>query len=141
MALNPLLGGLDNVERAGRYFVDLTRRLENGELDAGEDATRLSRALGLTVPSELANASIVSLKEEASEVAEASVAAPRTRIVIEYPPAPDPCPGQIARTFKKCFRVCQTVAGAKVCAEVCVNISIGLSGIGGEVKATVSVSF
>jgi hypothetical protein len=49
-----------------------------------------------------------------------------------------PGSGQAELAFKKCFKVCKTVAGATVCAEVCVDIHVGLSGLGGNIYATVS---
>lgn len=149
MSVNAIfIDGLDQVEKAGRFFVDLTQRLEDGELEADEDITRLAKILGVAVPAELAGASIVSLgKREADENAkdECGGCSRSSRIVIYYPPTDNPNPtpgsGQMERTFKKCYKVCKTVAGAKVCAEVCVNISIGLSGIGGKITATVTVQF
>jgi hypothetical protein len=149
MSVNAIfIDGLDQVEKAGRFFVDLTQRLADGELEADEDMTRLAKILGIPIPAELAGASIVSLgKREADENAKEGCAEcnQSSRIVIHYPPTDTPGPlpgsGQSERTFKKCFKVCKTVGGAKVCAEVCVNISIGLSGIGGKITATVSVQF
>lgn len=143
MSMNALFNGLDSVEKTGRFFVDLTQRLGDGELNADEDITRLSRALGVPIPSELVGASIVSSGSgKVCESATEPCAEPTsTRIVIYYPPVYNPSPGQIEKKIKKCFKVCQTVAGAKVCAEVCINIDIGLSGIGGKITATVSVEF
>jgi hypothetical protein len=151
MPLNPFFDGLDNVLSAGKFFVDLTQRLGDGELHAGEDVTRLARTLGMAIPSELAGASILSLGK--GKVAERGTepSAERTPalIVIHYPPVSNPCPGQIEdpgsgqaeKRFQKCFSICKTVGGAKVCAEICIDISISLSGISGSIKATVSVSF
>lgn len=146
MPLIAFFDGLDNITSAGRFFVDLTARLGDGELEAGENATRLARTLGVTIPSELAGASIVSLGN--GKVAELgtgpSAERARPRIVIHYPPVPDPCPGQpgqVERKFKKCWTVCKGVGPATVCATVCVDITIGLSGIGGKITATVSVDF
>lgn len=56
MSVNAFFHGLDNVVSAGRFFVDLTARLEDGELNADEDVMRLARSLGIAIPSELANA-------------------------------------------------------------------------------------
>jgi hypothetical protein len=143
MSLNALFDSLDNIEKAAKFFVDLTERLGDGELDAGEEVMRLSRSLGVPYPPELAGASIVSLGSgEITKLAtEPTAERSSPQIVIYYPPVFNPCQGQIEKTIRKCFKVCQSVGGAKVCAEVCVNINIGLSGIGGKITATVSVAF
>lgn len=137
MSLNAFFNGVDSVERSGRFFVEMTRRLGDGEIDPGDDVTRLSRTLGIALPSELAGASIVSMASD--EVARLATQ-PGTEILVSYPPETCP-PGQVEKTFKRCFQVCKTVSGAKICAKVCVEINVGLSGVSGEVNATVSVKF
>lgn len=143
MSMNVFFDGLDNAGKVGKFFVDITERLGDGEIKAGEDVTRLSRILGIPIPSELADTSIIfSGNGEVTEPAK-ELFTKRTspQIIISYPPVFNSNLGQEERKFKRCFKVCQTVAGGKICAEVCVEIDISLSGIGGEIKASVSVVF
>jgi hypothetical protein len=88
--------GLDNVVSAGKFFVDLTARLADGELNADEDVMRRARSLGIAIPSELADASIVSLGN--GKVAEPGTAASAkrtpSRIVIYYAPVPPSVSGR-----------------------------------------------
>ena len=45
MALSAFHNGLDDVETTSRFFVELTKRLGDGEPCAGEDASKLSCVL------------------------------------------------------------------------------------------------
>ena len=143
MSLNHFFNGIDSVEKTGRFFVALAERLGDGTLDANDDALRLARVLGVPLPPELMDASISSSDEtrpdEKGKLARAESGSPR--ILIIYSDIDHPGSGQTELKFKKCFKVCQTVAGAKICAEVCIDIHIGLSGAGGKLTATVSVTF
>ncbi len=143
MPLNAFYDGLDNITRAGRFFVALTERLGEGTVVAGEDATRLAHAFGIPIPPELEGSSIETMEDKTvTEQATERRAEPTPlKIVVYYPPVSTPGSGQAEMKFKKCFKVCNKVAGATVCAEVCVDIDIGLKGVHGSITATESVSF
>jgi hypothetical protein len=141
MPMNAFFDGVDNFTRSGKYFVALTQRLGDGKVVAGEDATLLGHAFGISVPPELEGASIETMEDSnvAGEAIERGAEGAPLRVVVIYPPESTSDTAEFK--INKCFKVCQTVAGAKVCAEVCVNIHAGLSGVGGSVSATVSASF
>ena len=146
MPLSPYFDALDNVVTTGRFFVALSQRLGQGTVVAGEDATCLARAFGLTIPPDLAGATIDTMEEtrpgkHATHAAESRHRGGPIEIVVVYPPEVTPDGGPVELKFKKCFKVCKKVGGATVCAEVCVDIDIGLGGVSGEITATVTVKF
>jgi hypothetical protein len=143
MPLIAYLDALDNVASTGRFFVALTKRLGAGPVIAGEDATQLARAFGLTIPPHLEGATIKTMEEpkDAAPATELCAEGGPIHIVVTYPPVIEPDAGPAEMRFKKCFKVCQSVGGGKVCATVCVDITVGLSGVHGNITGTVSVSF
>lgn len=138
MALNPLFSSVDELTEVGRFFVAITRRLEDCRLTPGDDVHRLARALGIPVPCGLANTTIEVLRD--TEIGEDR---DLTVITVKYPVEPGgDSPGPvIEKKFQKCFKSCQKIAGATVCAKVCISIDIGLGGISGDLSATVTVKF
>lgn len=138
MTCNPLFYGVDNLTEVGRFFVAVTRRLEDCKLTTSDDVHRMARLLQIPVPSGLQNTTIEALRDT-------EIGADRylTVITVVYPVEPGEDNGGpvIEKKFKKCFKVCDKVAGATVCAKICVNIDIGFGGISGDISATVTVKF
>ena len=109
MSVNAFFHGRDNVVSAGRFFVDLTARLEDGELNADEDVMRLARSLGIAIPSELADASIVSLGN--AKVAEPGTEPALNALRRESSSTTRPCPIHVRQGRAKLRRNSKSAFG------------------------------
>lgn len=55
MSTNTWFDSIESTRNIGKFFVDLTERLGNGQIKRDEDITKLADIFGLSVPCELSN--------------------------------------------------------------------------------------